>query len=252
MEALVLEHLGVSVQALGWLALGASIAGVVRGFSGFGTAMIFLPFAGAVASPVWALSAMAAMEIVASGPMVRRMARSAEVGELARLGAAALVGLPLGVAVLVSLQVEMFRYSVSAITLVMVAVLALGLRFKARVSNLLVFGAGGLGGFLAGSVGLPGPPVILLYLARPLSTAAIRATLFCFMALADALLLAALGVIGLLEFEPLLAGVVVAVPFFAAMGAGAAMFSPERASTYRAAAYAIVAASAVIGLPLLD
>ena len=40
---------------LGWLFAAALVAGVVRGFSGFGTAMAFMPVAGAILSPFAAL-----------------------------------------------------------------------------------------------------------------------------------------------------------------------------------------------------
>lgn len=46
----------LATDGLIWLTIGVIVAGLVRGFSGFGTAMICMPVAGAVLSPVGALT----------------------------------------------------------------------------------------------------------------------------------------------------------------------------------------------------
>ena len=250
MEDLVQNYLGFSTHALAWICAGAFTAGVVRGFSGFGTAMIFLPFASSVMPPVWALTTLVVMEVVSSVPMIRRMARDAEIGELARLVVGALVAIPLGVAVLTVIDGNVFKLAVSALTLGMLAILLTGVRLKTAVNNSVVYGAGGIGGFMAGAVGLPGPPVILLYLARPLEPAAIRATLFSYLVMADTMLFGVFAISGILEREPVVTGLFAAIPFAAAMAIGAFIFSPEKEKTYRYVAYCIVGASAVMGLPL--
>lgn len=212
--------------------------------------MIFLPFASSVMSPAWAVTVLVVMEFFSSAAIFRRMARDAEVGELVRLVVGALVAVPFGVAVLILIDAEVFKYAVSTLTLAMLAILLAGVRLKTTVNNSMVYGAGGLGGFMAGAVGLPGPPVILLYLARPLGPAAIRATLFTYLVIADAMIFGVFAVSGILEREPVVTGLFAAVPFAAAMAIGAFIFSPEREKVYRYVAYLIVGASAVMGLPV--
>ena len=162
----------------------------------------------------------------------------------------AFIAVPFGVAVLVLIDAQVFKYAVSALTLGMLAILLAGVRLETTVGNSVVYGAGGLGGFMAGAVGLPGPPVILLYLARPLGPAAIRATLFTYLVIMDIMLFGVFAASGILEREPIVTGLFAALPFAAAMAVGAFIFSPERAKVYRYAAYCIVGASAVMGLPV--
>ena len=250
MADLIQNYLGLSPYALAWIFSGAFLAGLVRGFSGFGTAMIFLPFASSVMSPAWAVTSLVVMEVLSSVPIFRRMAKDAEIGELVRLVVGALVAIPFGVAVLILIDAEVFKYAVSALTLGMLAILLAGVRLKTTVNNSMVYGAGGIGGFMAGAVGLPGPPVILLYLARPLGPAAIRATLFTYLVMTDAMIFGVFAVSGILEREPVVTGLFAAVPFAAAMAVGALIFSPEREKVYRYVAYFIVGASAVMGLPV--
>ena len=201
-------------------------------------------------SPAWAVTSLVVMEVLSSVPIFRRMAKDAEIGELVRLVVGALVAIPFGVAVLILIDAEVFKYAVSALTLGMLAILLAGVRLKTTVNNSMVYGAGGIGGFMAGAVGLPGPPVILLYLARPLGPAAIRATLFTYLVMTDAMIFGVFAVSGILEREPVVTGLFTAVPFAVAMAIGALIFSPEREKVYRYVAYFIVGASAVMGLPV--
>ena len=231
-----------------WLLIGAVLAGIVRGFSGFGTAMVFLPFASAVISPIWALVVLCIMDIVGPAFMAPRMARDANLAELGRLTAGAAVAMPLGLALLGMLSQDFFRIAVSLLALSLVAVMASGWRYRGKSSNLAVFGIGGASGFLAGSTGVPGPPVMLFYLARPLPPAAIRANIFIFLLLADVLLLAMLAFRGWLTAAPVYVGIAAAVVYFIGLGIGTQFFRPDRDGEYRTAAYAIIAASALLGL----
>ena len=235
-------------EELKWLAVGAVLAGIVRGFSGFGTAMVFLPFASAVVQPVWAVIILCIMDIIGPSIMSPRLARDANPGELARLSIGAAVTMPFGIALLEVLSLDMFRNTVSVLTLLLVAIMASGWRYRGRSSNLAVFGIGGFSGLLAGSTGVPGPPIMLFYLARPLPPACIRANIFLYLIVADVLLLAMLSFRGWLSPEPVYAGFAVAVIYLGALAVGSLFFRPDREGEYRIAAYAIIAGSAILGL----
>ena len=53
-----------------YLILGATLAGLVRGFSGFGTAMVFIPIAGQVLSPIATLTVLFVMDLIGPIPNV--------------------------------------------------------------------------------------------------------------------------------------------------------------------------------------
>lgn len=241
-----------STPGLVWLGLGAALAGLVRGFSGFGTAMIFLPIAGQVVPPVWALAIMGVMDAVGPLPLVPRALRDGHPRDVLRLALGLILLLPVGVFLLSVMAPATFRYAVSIITLILLAALVAGVRYRGTLRPNLVVGTGAIGGFLAGSTGLAGPPVIMLYMASTLPVAAIRANILLFLLLADLAMLAVLALAGLLTLEPVIIGALMVPPYLLANLAGAAMFRPERARAYRAAAYVIIAVSALAGLPLWD
>ncbi|MEM9975504.1 MAG: TSUP family transporter [Pseudomonadota bacterium] len=239
-------------EALIWIAAAGCIAGLVRGFSGFGTAMIFLPVAGQHLSPFAALTAMVVMDIVGPLIMVPRALKAGQPADVLRLGLGLALAMPLGVWLLTLVEPAVFRYGVSLFALGLLAVLIAGLRYAGPLTPPMVLGTGALGGALGGSVGLPGPPVILLYMASPLPAAAIRANITLYLILADLALLALLWGFGELVVPALALGAALIVPYVAGNRLGSWMFVPGRERTYRAVAYAIIAASALSGLPVWD
>ena len=222
----------LATEGLWFLVLGAFLAGIVRGFTGFGTAMVYLPVAAQVLMP--------------------RALKEGHPADVARLGLGALVGLPFGVWVLSQVAPEVFRWSVSLVALAMLVLLISGVRYHGRLTPPLIFATGAIGGFLAGSVGLPGPPIILLYMASTLPITAIRANNMLYLILADVLLLAVLWWNGYLVVTAVMLGVLMILPYTLGNWAGARLFRPEAERLYRRAAYLIIAGSALLGLPLWD
>ena len=55
-----------------WILVAALIAGLVRGFSGFGTAMVFLPVASQYLTPFEAIASLAIMEFLGTFAVMRK------------------------------------------------------------------------------------------------------------------------------------------------------------------------------------
>lgn len=237
---------------LAWLSLGALLAGIVRGFAGFGTAMIYLPFAGQVLSPFAALTTLIVKDLTAPLMHVPSAVRDGQPGVLFWLIAGAVCSVPIGVWVLSQVAADVFRWGVSLVTLTMLVALISGLRYRGAITPGIGLSAGAAGGFLAGSVGLPGPPVILLYMSSTLPVSVIRATLTLYLILADVLLLAVFEWNGVLVRSALLLGAAMILPYLLGNWLGAALFRPEHEALYRRVAYAIIAGSALLGLPIWD
>ncbi len=241
-----------SVAGLPWLIVAAFVAGTVRGFSGFGTALIYLPIAGAFLDPIWAILTLAVMDMFGPLPNAPAAWRNGHPRDVMRLWAGTLVALPIGLMVLSAVDPAVFRYGVSFLALGMLAALVLGLRYRGTVTRPMVYGIGGAAGFLGGAAGLPGPPVILFYMASPHGARVVRANTMIYLLGSDVLLMAVLAVQDRLSLVPVLLGVGLAVPNILGNVIGARIFDPERESLYRWVAYAIIAASAITGLPFLS
>jgi len=242
----------LATEGLWFLILGVVIAGVVRGFSGFGTAMVYIPIAAQVLPPVWAIATMLVMDFFGPMPAVPRAWRDSHPPDLIKLGVGTLVGIPLGLYLLTRMPPDTFRSVVSFVTLALLILLISGFRYRGAVGGKTLFATGGVAGVFGGAVGLAGPPAILLYMARPIPVAAIRANILLFLLATDVLLLALFAVQGLLAISPVLIGLILAPFYLVAVWAGSAIFDPARGSVYRWVAYAIIAGSALGGLPFWD
>ncbi|MDK3020502.1 sulfite exporter TauE/SafE family protein [Pseudodonghicola flavimaris] len=240
----------LATPGLVWLALAAFVAGTVRGFAGFGTALVFMPVAALVLPPVWAIITVALMDAFGPMPNLPGALRQADRRDLLRMSLAALLGLPLGLWVLGVVAPEVFRFGVSFLALGMLLCLIAGVRYHGRFGPGLIFGTGGLSGFLGGAAGLPGPPVILLYMASPHPAPVVRASTLTYLFLYNILLLALLGWQGMLNGVPIWLGLMLALPNVAGNVLGGVIFRPGLEKAYRAAAYTVIAGAAVTGLPV--
>lgn len=234
------------------LAFAALTAGTVRGFTGFGTALIFMPLAGIVLEPVTAVATLVLMDIVGPLPMLPRAAPHVHRKDLIRLLAGTLLALPLGLAALFVMQPTAFRILVSAISLAMLAGLILGWRYSGPLRPRAVVGTGAAAGFLGGIAGIPGPPVIFVYMASAHPPPVIRANITFYLLGYDWILVAMLAVAGRLDGPVVLIGLLLVIPNMAGTLLGTALFVPGYERVYRLAAYTIILGAALVGLPLWE
>ncbi|MFN6977760.1 MAG: sulfite exporter TauE/SafE family protein [Gemmobacter sp.] len=235
---------------LGWLVLAALLAGAVRGFAGFGSGLVFMPFAGAVLAPAEAVVALVVMDVLGPLPNIPAAIRTGDPREIGRLAAGMVIGLPLGLAALVWVAPEVFRWAVSAMALATVAALVSGWAWRGGRGRAATAGAGFLSGVVGGATGLPGPPVILYYMASAMPPAQVRANLTMFLVAVDLALVVLLGATGQYGAAAVATGLVLLVPFGLANAAGSRLFHPDRARTYRVVALTLIVAAALAGLPV--
>ncbi|MBV7393725.1 TSUP family transporter [Mameliella sediminis] len=240
----------LGIEGIGWLILAGLAAGLVRGFTGFGSGLVFLPVAAQLLPPFGAILTMTVMDLFGPAPILRRAWAAVEKGDLGRLVLGCALVLPLGMWVLTRIAPEIFRIGVALLALAMLAVLSLGLRYRGRISRGMVGGIGGLAGLLGGMAGLPGPPVILFYMSRPLPVATIRATILLFLLAYDLLLMGYMAAMGRFMTEFLWLGLALSVPNMLGNWLGARLFRPEWEAAYRVAAYVLIATSALSALPV--
>jgi hypothetical protein len=87
---------GYSAAALAFLCASAFIAGLARGFSGFGSALIFVPLASTVIRPAMAAALLLVVDIVMAASLIPHAARLAEKRDVLMMILGTLFGVPLG------------------------------------------------------------------------------------------------------------------------------------------------------------
>ena len=174
-------------------------AGMVRGFAGFGAAMVMTPAFSALYGPAIGISLCLLLEIAVALPLLPRAVKYVDWRRIGLILVAAIVGAPLGNLVLTRIAPEPMRWAISAIVLVAVALLASGWRFKGQPRAATTLAAGSISGFLNGLSGMAGPPIIFYYLAGNETAERVRANLttyFIFVDLVTLLVFAGRDLIG--------------------------------------------------------
>ncbi len=151
--------------------------GVIRGFSGFGSALAMAPVLSLLVGPREAVPAVIIVLTVTTAQLVPGARRTAAWDKLWPLGLASCVGVPIGTLVLLVADPEPMRRGIAAAVAVFSAILLAGWRHERTPSRALTLSIGGIGGALTGAAAIGGPPVIAFLFAGPDSAATNRATL---------------------------------------------------------------------------
>ncbi len=239
-------------QDLAWLLVAALAGGLARGFSGFGAALIFVPLASVALGPQGAAPLMLLLEVFAIAALTPAAWKLADRREVGWLALGALLGTPLGAAVLVSFDPVSLRWGVALVILALLVLVMSGWRFRGAPARPLTVGVGVAGGVLGGVAMVSGPPVIAYLLGRETNARQVRASFALYLAAGGLFAGIAYAVAGLLT-AALLGPLAVALPvYFAGIWGGGRMFGLASELTFRRACYAMIALSALLSLPAWD
>ena len=145
--------------------LATAIAGLMRGYSGFGTAVILAPVYSLLWGPRAGVPVMLLMELLVSLQLLPGAIKDAEKRVVLPLGGAAAVATPFGAWILLTADGEALRRFIGGFVLVFGLLLMSGWRYHGSRPLPLNIAVGTMAGLLKGSTGMSGPPVILYLLA---------------------------------------------------------------------------------------
>jgi uncharacterized membrane protein YfcA len=163
----------------------AFVAAMVRGFSGFGAAMIMTPVFSALYGPEVGITLCLLLEILLAIPLLPRAIKHVDWHRIGLLLLSAIFAAPLGNFVLTKVAPEPMRWVISAIVLSAVAMLASGWRFTGKPRPATTLAAGAASGFLNGLSGMAGPPIAFYYLAGTDAAVKVRANLTTYFVFVD-------------------------------------------------------------------
>lgn len=227
------------------------LAGIVRGFSGFGSALILTPSLALLYGPEQAVPLVIVLEAVLSVQMIRDGWRGADRREVAVLGIAAIVAIPLGTWILIAADPVLLRWAISLGILAFLVALAAGWRHRGATSRTGLAITGALSGALNGAAGVPGPPILLYYLGGGKTSAALlRANVILFFFLLDCVTLPWMAIQGLVTVPVLLIAAMILPAAMLGVVVGTRLFPYATDRHFRLIAYLIIGAVAILTLPV--
>lgn len=239
-------------ESLYWLAGAAALAGLVRGFSGFGAAMIFVPLAGKLEGPEIAVPLLFLVDSLATLPITVAALRRCAWAEILPLAAGATLTIPLGVALLVTVDPLVMRWLISLLILAAVAALAAGWRLRRQLPLLGTAAVGALAGITGGAASLSGPPLVLFWLGSRSEAARMRDNIYAIFGVLGVVAGTSLWLNGLLSFAVLREALVLLPVYALAILVGARLFPHASESLYRRVALLLCGLAAFAALPLWE
>lgn len=240
-------------QPWAWfLTVVVAIAGVVRGFSGFGGALIFIPLASAIIGPKLAVPLFFLIDFCTATPYGLKSMPQARMPEVMPMVVGSWIATPFGAWLLASLDPLILRWGTNVLVLAMLGVLISGWRYHEEPKPAVSFLVGLIGGVFGAAAGVSGPVIIAYWLGSRSPATTVRANIMVFYALAALGTDAVYYLRGLFTLETL-AYAIFAVPLYGAgLFFGGRVFKGSSDKQYRNAALVLITISALISLPIFS
>jgi uncharacterized membrane protein YfcA len=230
----------------------AFVAGTARGFSGFGSALIFMPLASSIAGPRLVAALLLVIDFVAAAPLLPNAWKEADRKATAVMVMGALVGVPVGTYFLSRLDPVTTRWIISGFVTALLLLLLSGWRYRGKDHAAISIGIGGLSGFCSGLAQTGGPPIVGYWLGRPIVSVVARANILLFFGASDFFSMVSYSLTGLITADAVKLACVVGPVYAIGVWFGASLFGKASETVFRAICYVLIAAAVLFGVPALD
>src|SRR5881394_2868495 len=219
----------------------AFVSGTARGFSGFGSALIFMPLASSIAAPRLVAALLLIIDLVAAAPLVPNAWKQADRKATAIMVFGALIGVPIGTYFLSRLEPVTTRWIISAFVFALLLLLLSGWRYRGKDHSAISVGIGGSSGFCSGLAQTGGPPIVGYWLGRPLAASVARANILLFFGASDFFSVVSYALTGLITFDAIRFSLLVGPIYAIGVLLGAQLFGRASETLFRAVCYALIA-----------
>jgi hypothetical protein len=233
-----------------WTAIGVTlIAGLMRGFAGFGSAMLMAPIFAILFGSADMVVTVVAIEMVVSVQLFPQVRKNADWRTLAPMSIAACAAMPLGVWLLASVDKGTIVTAVSAVIVAFVVLMWTGWKYRGRRSAFAGAAVGAVSGAMMATTSVGGPPVLLYLLSGNDSPQVNRANIVTYYFLTQFLLIVIVLATGVAGWVALARAVILFPVMAVGAWAGGRLFhglASER--LYRNVTLGILFATGMFGL----
>jgi uncharacterized protein len=241
--------------ALSWPALTLVVvcilfAGFLRGFVGFGAALIIIMVLSVVFGPVVAVPVAVLSGVPSTLQLLPAAVRHAERSFVVPFAVASIAAAPVGAWILVTSDPSAIRILISLFVLSMVVLLQRGWRLSRQPGPGLMGGAGVVAGLIQGAAGVSGPLAVALALSRPGEPHRQRANVIGTVTALTVCSVVPFIFLGLFTLEVIVIGLAVMPLYSGSTWLGARLFTEPNQRFFRPVALAALAAIGVVTLIL--
>ncbi|MCM3570308.1 sulfite exporter TauE/SafE family protein [Neobacillus mesonae] len=153
-------------------------ASILQTSTGFGFSIMATPFLLLIFQPKEAVQINLILSLVISISLIWKIKSDVNVKLLKRFIMGSIVGVPFGILIFMSINLNAFKLIVSILLLVLTMLLIFN--FKVRSTNGRDLIVGGFSGLFTTSIGMPGPPILLYLTGTDTEKGKLRATTLAF------------------------------------------------------------------------
>jgi uncharacterized membrane protein YfcA len=238
-------ELPLDPPALAYLAVVVMIAAYVRGFAGFGFALISVPSLALLLPPSEVVPALFLTSMGSAAHLVPRVWREVHWHSVSWMLVGAIAATPVGVALLLAVPAAEMRIAIALIVLVTAILLWQGFALKVIPGRAPAFATGVASGFLNGSAGIGGPPVVIFYFSSPAAGAVGRASLIVYFFVLDLVGIGATAAAGLITAKTFLLALLILPPLMLGIWLGHRRFIATDPTLFRKLVFMLLIALAV-------
>lgn len=248
----------MSAQLAAWLALPEGealtlllivlLAGIVRGFSGFGLSALTMAAAALIVPPVQLIPALWFVELTANLLLMKGGFRDGDLKVALPLFIGGTAGWPLGLFLTTSVSTETSRLVALLLVAALAALQLANIRIPAMATRPGLYGTGLLSGIASGLASIGGMVVAVYILSSGQPAARMRGSMVIYLVLGSATSLAILLAFGLMDGAALARGLVLSIPGALGVLVGVRLFTPRLALWYRPFCLALIAGLALWGV----
>lgn len=165
-----------SLDVFAYLSVVAFVAAAMRGFSGFGAGLLMAPLFSLVMEPLDVVALVLLLNLFSTFQMLPEALRHVDWRLVFRLFIPSLLGIPIGLVVIHSINPVLLRQIVALVVSLVAVIMLAGWHYDGRRGRVQDALAGSLSGVLTSIAGIGGPPIVLYLLSdRKLSVVVFRA-----------------------------------------------------------------------------
>lgn len=233
-----------------WIAVGVTfVAGLMRGFAGFGSAMLMAPIFAILFGSAEMVVTIVAIELVVSLQLFPQVRGHADWKTLTPMSLSACLAMPLGVWLLASVDKNAIVTAVSAIVVGFVVLMWSGWKYTGRRSTAASVAVGAVSGAMMATTSVGGPPVLLYLLSGRDSPAVNRANIVTYYFLTQFLLIVIVLATGVAGWGALVRALVLVPLMISGAWLGGRLFHGLASEkVYRTLALGILFATGLFGI----
>ncbi|EQB17038.1 TSUP family transporter [Novosphingobium lindaniclasticum] len=224
------------------------VAAILRGFTGFGFALAATPLLALLLPPAQVVPTVLLLQVGSSLIGLRKTLEHQDRASTWRIGVAACIATPFGVALLGIIPADLARVIIALVSLAGIASLRAGFRLDREPNRRLAMATGLIAGLLGGLCAMSGPPVIAYFLSRPTPSIQARASMILIFLMTGIIGLLTGATTGLFTMAIGVEAALLAPSMIVGTWLGSSLFTRAPDSLFRKAAFAALGLIALMSL----